>query len=155
MATIDVNSPVFIDTNVLVRATLVTAPQHADALVAMERLWSEGMSIWISRQVLREYAAVLTRPQTYAFPISPAAVAAQLRVFLTQFHVADENAQVTTNLMILLETTSLGGKQVHDANIVATMQAYGIGQLLTHNVKDFVRFSGLVNVLSFSDVVQR
>ena len=38
-------------------------------------------------------------------------------------------------------------KQVHDANIVATMQVYGIDQLLTHNVADFARFQPRIAVL--------
>jgi len=40
----------------------------------------------------------------------------------------------------------LGGKQVHDANIVATMQAYGIPALLTHNIKDFEQFGEVVRI---------
>ncbi len=41
----------------------------------------------------------------------------------------------------------MGGRQVHDANIVATMQANGINQLLIHNADDFKRFSHLITVL--------
>ncbi len=40
--------------------------------------------------------------------------------------------------------TTTGGD---GANIVATMQAYGIRHLLTHNTDDFKRFSGLITVL--------
>ena len=32
------------------------------------------------------------------------------------------------------------GKQIHDANIVATMRANGLERLATFNVADFVRF---------------
>jgi predicted nucleic acid-binding protein len=44
-----------------------------------------------------------------------------------------------------------GGKQVHDANIVATMLVYGIPKLLTHNTTDFARFSELITVLPLQD----
>lgn len=37
-------------------------------------------------------------------------------------------------------------EQVHDANIVATMQAYDIPALLTHNTKDFERFGQVVRI---------
>jgi predicted nucleic acid-binding protein len=47
----------------------------------------------------------------------------------------------------LIARIAVGGKQVHDANIVATMQAHGIRQLLTGNVADFNRFSALIRVL--------
>ena len=42
----------------------------------------------------------------------------------------------------------MGGKQIHDANIVATMLAYNIPCLLTHNVKDFKRFEGIIEIVS-------
>jgi predicted nucleic acid-binding protein len=38
-------------------------------------------------------------------------------------------------------------KQVHDANITATMLVYGIESLLTHNIADFQRFSHLITVV--------
>jgi hypothetical protein len=41
----------------------------------------------------------------------------------------------------------VGGKQVHNANIVATMLAHGIPRLFTHNVADFNRFSTLIEIL--------
>ena len=46
-----------------------------------------------------------------------------------------------------MEEIPSGGKQVHDANIVATMLIYGIPQILTHNTADFARFSELITVL--------
>jgi predicted nucleic acid-binding protein len=40
-----------------------------------------------------------------------------------------------------------GRRQVHDANVVATMQAFGIARLLTDNIVDFNRFGSLIVVL--------
>jgi predicted nucleic acid-binding protein len=45
----------------------------------------------------------------------------------------------------LHELRGLG--EVHDANIVATMQVYGVRHLLTHNTADFARFSHLITVV--------
>ena len=67
--------------------------------------------------------------------------------FQTQFLVAEDGAQVTERLLTLMEQIAIGGKQVHDANIIATMQAYRISLLLKHNVTDFNRFSELITVL--------
>ena len=53
---------------------------------------------------------------------------------------------VTKRLLSLLAAVSVGGVQVHDANIVATMHVYGIRQLLTHNVDDFTCFSAFITV---------
>ena len=38
------------------------------------------------------------------------------------------------------------GKQVHDANIVATMRANGLKRLATFNVADFARFEDEIAV---------
>ncbi|MGE0820473.1 MAG: hypothetical protein AB7G75_06540 [Candidatus Binatia bacterium] len=45
----------------------------------------------------------------------------------------------------------LGGKQVHDANIVATMLVHNIPTLLTNNTDDFAPSAHLVTVLPFQD----
>jgi len=36
------------------------------------------------------------------------------------------------------------GKQVHDANLVATMLVHGVTRLLTFNVADFRRFGAVI-----------
>lgn len=41
---------------------------------------------------------------------------------------------------MIVEKNNIGGKQIHDANIVAVMQEYGIKRLLTHNLDDFKRY---------------
>ena len=45
-------------------------------------------------------------------------------------------------------TNGARGKQVHDANLVATMLAHGIRRLLTFNLADFQRFAGLVELVA-------
>ena len=60
---------------------------------------------------------------------------------------AGEGAAVTSQLLNLLSRVSLGSKQVHGAKIVATMLAYGIPRLLTHNTADFARFSGPISIV--------
>jgi predicted nucleic acid-binding protein len=53
---------------------------------------------------------------------------------------------VTANSLTLLGTIAIGGQQVHDASIVATMQTCGLRRLLTHNTADFARFGALIQV---------
>jgi predicted nucleic acid-binding protein len=47
----------------------------------------------------------------------------------------------------LVTAREFGGRQVHDANIIATMQAHGIPCLLTFNKDDFTRFQDLVEII--------
>ncbi len=146
MVTTDAKS-VFLDTNVLVYASVAEAPLHQVARDAIQAYEQSGNSLWISRQVLREYLAVLTRPQAFTEPIPIETLLVAVQAFATRFQVADETLQVTERLIKIMEQVTVGGRQVHDANIVATMQTYGIEQLLTHNVGDFVRFAELITVL--------
>jgi len=62
--------PVFVDTNVLVYASVISPPLRQVALRAILDREQAKTELWISRQVLREYLAVLSRPQTFASPIS-------------------------------------------------------------------------------------
>lgn len=146
MATMGDNA-VFIDTNVLVYANIQEAPLYSQAQAALEQLWNAGTELWVSRQVLREYIAVCTRPQTFSYPIPMTVVEAQIRLILEQYQVADEDMRITEKLLALLTEVPCGGRQVHDANIVATMQVYGIRHVLTHNVGDYARFTAYVTVL--------
>ena len=136
----------FVDTNVLVFATLPASPIHDAARDAVHQRVMGGARLWISRQVIRELLARLTRPDPAALSL-PDAVR-QIEGILQVFAVADGTSEVTECLCRLLRTVGARGKQVHDANIVATMQAYRIDRLLTHNVKDFTRYqrAGLITI---------
>lgn len=141
------SAKVFVDTNVLLRANIISAPFHEEALEILTRLWEEDTDLWISRQILREYIANVTRPQTFMKPMPLNRVIANVEYFQTLFHVADETALVTTQLLNLLQEFPTGGKKIHDANIVATMMVNGIDTLVTQNVDDYRRFIGKINLI--------
>ena len=142
----------FVDTNVLVYANAAQAPLHRPALQTLRRLHGEGAELWISRQVLREYLATRSRSQSFAGPEATAELAERIRQFERLFRVADDDATVTSRLLELIEQVSVAGKQIHDANIVATMQANEITRLVTHNVADFGRFGHLVTLLPLDPI---
>jgi len=66
---------------------------------------------------------------------------------VSRFHVAEDGPGVTAHLLALLERVTVGGRQVHDANTVATMLAHGISRLLTNNPGDFKRFAAFITVV--------
>lgn len=138
---------VFVDTNVLVYATAPSAPEHMAAREAIDGLSHAGLPFWLSRQVLREYIAAMTRPQAFAPAGSMTLVLQNIQAFLTAFRIAEDGPTVTAGLLNLLSQVACAGKQVHDANIVATMVAHGIPNLLTNNPSDFYRFAGFITVL--------
>jgi predicted nucleic acid-binding protein len=59
----------FVDTNVLVYATATSAPFRDRARAALVRLAADEQ-LSVSRQILREYVAVMTRPQTWGRALS-------------------------------------------------------------------------------------
>jgi predicted nucleic acid-binding protein len=61
--------------------------------------------------------------------------------------MADNLSAVTNHLLELVEHFNVKGKQIHDANIVATMLAYGIKRLLTFNTADFERYRSVIEIL--------
>jgi len=144
MATMD-DKALFVDTNLLVYANVIETPMHEQALAAINTAHQAGRTIWISRQVIREYLVTMTRPQAFE-NLPKTTVLEQVDQFIKRFQVADDTAAVTGQLVKLLGDFKIGGKQVHDANIVATMLAYDIPCLLTHNVRDFERFAEIKRV---------
>jgi predicted nucleic acid-binding protein len=138
--------PVFVDTNILVYAAVPAFPLHADALARLDDFRRADVELWVSRQILREYLAALTRPQAFTPPIAPTTLVTDVNRFQAQFHIAEDGPVVTANLLTLLSTIPTGGRQVYDANIVATMQAHGLRRLLTHNTADFARFGAIIQL---------
>jgi predicted nucleic acid-binding protein len=140
-------SPVFIDTNVLVFAHSALAPLHTEALSTLQNFFGAGAELWVSRQIFREYLAGMTRPGAFTGAAPLASLLTDIQSFEAQFHVAEDGPAVTAQLLTLLSQVSCGGKQVHDANIVATMLAHGVPNLLTNNPGDFARFAPYITVV--------
>jgi hypothetical protein len=58
-----------------------------------------------------------------------------------------EDARVADRLQGLPADVECSGKQVHDANVVATMLAPGVGTVVTMNLADFARFERYVSLV--------
>ena len=137
----------FVDTNVLVYASVPGAPDREHARAAMAGHSAAGEVLCISRQVLREFIAVITRSQLWMQAKTPAE-AAQIALILAQeFNILEEGPAVWDQLVALFHRFTFGGRQVHDANIIATRLSNGENRLLTFNVADFLRFNTLVEVV--------
>lgn len=141
----------FLDTNILVYANVSESPLHEVALAAIETRYEAGIELWTSRQVLREFLATLTQPQTFLDPRPVTTVIERVRFFENRFRIGEDNARVTERLLELMEQIPTGGRQVHDANIVATMHVNGLHRLLTHNAADFKRFSQFIDIVPLEE----
>jgi len=140
-------SHLFVDTNILVFATNASSPFQSVAETALEQWRKQGTDLYISVQVLREYLAVTTRPaltQT-ALPDYPA-ILGNMASFRSDFHILEDTRLVSEKLGELVQRFSVKGRQVHDANIAATMFTHGLQHLFIQNGSDFARFSPLITV---------
>ena len=136
----------FIDTNVLVYATAVGAPFQDKARAALVGLASNE-TLSISRQVLREYLVVMTRPQTWGKPLGLTEAMSDPAAFAKRFTMLEDGPAVWNRLAELSRQYAFAGRQVHDANIVATMIAHGEHRLLTFNTRDFERFGAAIELV--------
>ena len=136
-------SRVFVDTNVLVYSTVKSGPFHLEAKAAVDALSRGGAEQWLSFQILREYLSAMTRLPAVPLP----GILKNIRKYRRSFRLASDSNLVHDELLALLISIPCGGKQVHDANIVATMLVNGVPNLLTHNVADFTRFDKLITIL--------
>lgn len=137
----------FVDTNTLIYATNSAVPWHRAATEALARGRGSSVDLVISRQIVREYLSAATRASSTGTGLSLSAIMRNVHNFRADFRVVAETEAVLDVLLDLMQTVPIAGKQVHDANIVATMQVYGISHLLTHNVADFARFSRFITVV--------
>lgn len=141
----------FIDTNVLTNAIASEAPNHFIARERLNHALQEGEPVRISRQVVREYLAVTTRPQTWDIPLTREEILQDVNRLLMSFEVLEDGPSVTEMLMALCREVAVGGRQIHDTNIVATMLAHGEHRLLTFNVSDFRRYGERIELAAFNE----
>ncbi len=137
----------FIDTNVLFRARIKSQNLHDEAKRLIDGQINVGAELWISRQIIREFLVHVTRPQSVSQPMSAIEVESEVNVLQSVFSIADETSAVTDQLIRLIKQYPTGGKQIHDANIVATMLVHGIDSLLTQNIDDMKRFEKVITLI--------
>jgi predicted nucleic acid-binding protein len=138
---------VFLDTNVLLAATDEGRKEHGLAVAALDAWPAAGVTLYASGQIRREYLSVATRAvQQNGLGLAQADALVNVRALSTRLHFLEENLRVADRLLALLDANPCSGKQVHDANVVATMLSHGIGTLVTINTDDFARFTAYVTV---------
>ena len=137
----------FVDTNVLVAARFVTTPAHATACRCLDRAGNGEEPLHISRQIVREYLAVVTRPQPWSEPLTMGAALKDAMRLLSSFAILEDGPNVMAVLTTLCREVPVAGKQIHDANIAATMLAHGERRLLTLNAKDFQRYEKQIELV--------
>ena len=148
MITTDDNA-ILVDTNVLLTATTITRPLHEEALVVLNDWPNLGVMLCTNGQVLREYLVVATRPEKVnGLGLSLADAIHNIITINQRMHFLSEDHSVSEHLRKLIVTQGCSGKQIHDANLVATAITHRVTKLVTANIGDFDRFKDKLKVLN-------
>jgi predicted nucleic acid-binding protein len=135
---------VFCDTNVLVAAVDRRRHLHRQALHVLNDLPNRGFGLCVSGQVLRELLVVSTRPRAAnGLGLSRGAAVDNVRAVVGRCRVLEETRAVAARLLALIAAAGSMGRQIHDANLVATMLEHGVTALITDNLDDFRRYAGI------------
>jgi predicted nucleic acid-binding protein len=138
--------PLFLDTSLIVAASVDFHPANQAAVSYVSKLVREDTPLCISPQVCREFVGALTRKpiggKTFAVKEALAALSTwhKTSIFL------DENSATVGEWLRLVEKHEVRGKQVHDCNIVATMLVHGVKRLGTRNPADFERYDDQITI---------
>lgn len=146
-------SRTMLDTNVILAATDEGREEHRQAMLIFSDWAGRGMTLYASGQIMREYLAVATRPaDKNGLGLKQADAVANVRAFAARASLLAEDSKVADCLLGLLDEIPCAGKQVHDANVVATMLVHGIDSLITMNVADFTRFEHHIRLIPLTSI---
>jgi predicted nucleic acid-binding protein len=84
------NKKVFIDTNILVYLVNENSDFHEEVANRFETL-AEDYELWISRQILREYAVVMTRAGVLEKPLTAEELISDICIFMSFFSYRRRN----------------------------------------------------------------
>lgn len=142
---------VLVDTNVLLSATAPLRPLHLPALTVLNDWPNQGVILATSSQVLREYLAVATRPvEVNGLGLGVDDALSNVAAFRGRMRLLIESEPVWERLGHLIATYGCMGKQIHDANVVATALSSGVPTLVTANIGDFIRFAPELEVIDLA-----
>jgi predicted nucleic acid-binding protein len=109
------DTPVFLDTSLIIAATVEAHPSHAVAAAYVDNVVAEGRALHMSAQICREFLVVLTRQPVSGrlFTVEDAHQA--LSVWMTGCTVLEEGEAVLSECLALTKRFEVRGKQVHTA----------------------------------------
>ncbi len=81
------------------------------------------------------------------YGLSPDDADRRARFFETRLRLLPDSPLVHEEWRRLIVAYGVSGVQVHDTRLVAAMHVHGVKQILTLNVKDFVRFTSVEALL--------
>ena len=134
-----------VDTNVLVGAIQTFDPQlRVTARHALKSLVRQGERLLCFPQNLVEFWNVSTRPpKANGLGFTPEQAARYVDRFQTLLQLLPETPEIFVAWRRLALQHRVSGIQVHDARIVAAMTVHQVHRILTFDLADFKRYTGI------------
>jgi predicted nucleic acid-binding protein len=134
--------PYLFDTNIFLRLASTDDPARPVTLQAFQELRKRRETLCYTPQVLAEFWSVATRAPAArgGLGLSPAEAERRARVIERYFHLLPDSLATYHAWRQLVARYTVVGAQAHDARLIASMNVYGISQLLTFNVEHFRRY---------------
>jgi predicted nucleic acid-binding protein len=133
-----------VDTNVLLRITRRSDPQHKIVDRALARLLEQGTNLCYTHQNIAELWNAMTRPhERNGLGLTVAEADREVRAIEDGMVLLADSEAVYRQWRRIVVRHGVSGVQVHDARLAAAMYVHGVAHILTLNVADFSRFEGL------------
>jgi predicted nucleic acid-binding protein len=136
-----------VDTNILLRMTRRSDPQHQLVDTALAQLAGQGTILHYTHQNISELWNAMTRPLARnGFGLTVVEADREVRVVEAGMSFLPDNAAVYREWRRIVLELGVLGVQVHDARLAAAMYVHRVSHILTLNVTDFNRFSSITVV---------
>lgn len=133
-----------VDTNILLRITRRSDPQHEIVDAALSRLAGRGTTLYYTHQNVAELWNAMTRPvERNGLGLSVLETEREVRAIEAGMTLLPDNEAVYQEWRRIVVAYSISGVQVHDARLAAAMYVHTVSNILTLNVADFSRFDRL------------
>lgn len=136
-----------IDTNILLRITRRSDPQHTLVDTALARLAGQGTLLHFTHQNIAELWNTMTRPiGRNGLGLTVADAEREVRAIELGMTLLPDSDAVYREWRTIVVQYGISGVQVHDARLAAVMYVHAVSHILTLNVPDFSRFDRLTPV---------
>ncbi len=126
-----------IDTNILAYARIGTAPEHPTAARFLEELW-DNREVVISELVLVELYILLRNERILTPALSAGEAVRECNVIRAHPHwQLVDSADVMNEVWSSVARFESGRRHIFDIRLAKTLQAHGVTEFATANLKDF------------------
>ena len=134
-----------VDTNILLRISRRADPQHKLVDSALARLAAQGTTLYFTPQNIAELWNAMTRPVVRnGLGLSVTDADLVVQAIESGMSLLPDNEAVYREWRRIVVQYGVSGVRVHDARLAAAMYVHRVDYILTLNVADFSRFTGLI-----------